>query len=59
MVKVMVYNLAGSLVNEIQNGELYKGNYRFKFDAQGLPKGIYLGRVVVENETQTLKMVAQ
>jgi hypothetical protein len=59
LVSVMVFNLAGSLVSEIQNGELFKGTHRFRFDAQGLPKGLYFGKVIVGSETQTLKMVAQ
>ena len=58
-VRVMVYNLAGALVSEIHNGELFKGIHRFRFDARELPKGMYFGKVFVENQTQTLKMVAQ
>jgi hypothetical protein len=58
-VRVMVYNLAGALVSEIHNGELFKGTHRFRFDAKELPKGMYFGKVIVENQTQTLKMVAQ
>jgi hypothetical protein len=58
-VRIQVYNLAGSLVTEIQNGELFKGTHKFRFDAQGQPKGMYFGKIVVGNETQTLKMVAQ
>jgi hypothetical protein len=58
-VKVLVYNLGGSLVNEIHNGELIPGTHKFRFDAQELPKGMYFGKIVVGNETKTLKMVAQ
>jgi hypothetical protein len=58
-VRIMVYNLSGSLVSEIQNGVLYKGTHRFRFDAQGLPKGLYFGKVIVDNQMKTLKMTAQ
>ena len=58
-VRVMVYNLSGLLVSEIHNGQLYKGTHRFQFDAQALPKGLYLGRIIVDNQMKTLKMTAQ
>jgi len=58
-VRIMVYNLSGILVSEIHNGELFKGTHRFRFDAQGLPKGLYFGRVIVDNQMKTLKMTAQ
>jgi hypothetical protein len=58
-VRIMVYNLSGSLVSEIHNGQLYKGTHRFQFDAQALPKGLYLGRIIVDNQMKTLKMTAQ
>jgi hypothetical protein len=58
-VRIMVYNLSGSLISEIQNGVLYKGTHRFRFDAQGLPKGLYFGKVIVDDQMKTLKMTAQ
>lgn len=59
LVRIVVYNLSGTLVSEIHNGELYKGTHRFRFDAQGLPKGLYFGRIIVDNQMKTLKMTAQ
>ena len=58
-VRIMVYNLSGALVSEIHNGELFKGTHRFRFDAQGLPKGLYFCKVIVDNQLKTLKMTAQ
>jgi hypothetical protein len=58
-VTIMVYNMSGMLVSQIHNGELYEGTYRFEFNAQNLPKGMYFGKVIVENQSQTIKMVAQ
>jgi hypothetical protein len=58
-VRIMVYNLSGALVSEIHNGQLYKGTHRFRFDAQSLPKGLYFGKIIVDNQMKTLKMTAQ
>jgi hypothetical protein len=58
-VWIMVFNMAGALVSEIHNGELAKGTYRFRFNASELPKGMYFGKVMVQNQSQTIKMVAQ
>ena len=58
-VRILIFNMGGSLVNEIQNGNLLRGTYQFRFDATQLPKGMYFGKVMVNNETNTLKMVSQ
>ncbi len=58
-VNVVVFNLAGAVVSEIYNGELYKGTHRFRFEAGELPKGMYFGKVMVGNQVKTLKMIAQ
>lgn len=58
-VNVVVFNLAGAVVSQVYNGELYKGTHRFRFEASELPKGMYFGKVMVGNQVQTLKMIAQ
>lgn len=58
-VQIVIFNISGSVVSEIQNGRLYKGTYNFRFDANQLPKGLYFGKVIMGNEVQTLKMMAQ
>ena len=58
-VNVVVFNLAGAVVSQVYNGELYKGTHRFRFEAGELPKGMYFGKVMVGNQVQTLKMIAQ
>jgi hypothetical protein len=58
-VNVTVFNLAGAVVSEVYNGELYKGTHRLQFEAGQLPKGMYFGKVRVGNQVQTLKMIAQ
>lgn len=58
-VKIVIVNISGSVVSYLQNGELFEGSHEFKFDASRLPAGLYFGKVLVGNETFTLKMVAQ
>ncbi len=58
-VKVTVYNLAGAAVAELHNGNLYRGSNRIDFDASNLPNGMYLARVMMGNEVQTLKMIRE
>jgi hypothetical protein len=47
------------LVKEVYNGKLFQGTHQFNFNAGELPKGMYFGKVAVENEMHTLKMVVQ
>jgi hypothetical protein len=56
-VKVTVFNLAGAVVAELHNGELFRGNNRIEFNATHLPKGLYLTRIIMGNAAHTLKMI--
>ncbi|MBK6282199.1 MAG: T9SS type A sorting domain-containing protein [Draconibacterium sp.] len=58
-VRIVIFNISGAVVTEIQNGQLYEGTYDFIFDASQLPGGLYFGKVIMGNEVQTLKMMAQ
>jgi flagellar hook assembly protein FlgD len=58
-VTIEVINISGAIVSQIQNGDLYEGTHRFKFDASNLPSGLYFGKVRIGNEMQTLKMIAR
>ncbi len=58
-VRLTVINMAGAVVREIYNGELYEGIHSFSFETGMLPKGIYFGKISVNNEIKTLKMVAR
>ncbi|HPE75639.1 MAG TPA: T9SS type A sorting domain-containing protein, partial [Draconibacterium sp.] len=58
-VRIVIFNISGAVVSEIQNGKLYDGTYDFIFDASQLPGGLYFGKVIMGNEVQTLKMMAQ
>ena len=58
-VKIVIVNISGSVVSYLQNGELFEGSHEFTFDASRLPAGLYFGKVLVGDESLTLKMLAQ
>jgi hypothetical protein len=58
-VRIVIFNISGSVVSEIQNGDLYEGTYNFRFDASQLTSGLYFGKVIMGSEVQTLKLMAQ
>jgi hypothetical protein len=54
-----VYDLTGKLVRELYNGVAMPGTTTLEFDASGLPKGIYIGRIATESHNYTVKMIAE
>ena len=58
-VNIVVVNVSGAVVSQLQDGKLYEGTYRFNFDTTQLPTGLYFGKVMIDNEVQTLKMIAR
>ncbi len=56
-VEVIVYNLAGKEIAIIHSGYLASGGHHFKFDATGLPSGIYLYQIKTRLSSQTKKMI--
>lgn len=58
-VTIDVLTISGAVVSQIQHGDLWEGTYRFQFNAMNLPIGIYIGKVRIGNEMQTLKMIAR
>lgn len=56
-VEVIVYNLAGKEISTIHRGFLLSGSHQFKFDATGLPSGIYLYQIKTRLSSQTRKMI--
>ena len=56
-VEVKVYNLAGKEIAVLHKGFLSQGSYKFKFDATGLPSGIYIYQIVTPLSSQTRKMI--
>lgn len=52
-----IYNLLGQKVSPlIENKYFEKGIYQFEFNADNLPSGIYIYRMIADNFTQTRKM---
>ena len=56
-VSLKVFNLLGSQVAELVNGEIEAGNYEITFNASNLPTGTYFYRLQAGSFVQTKKMI--
>ena len=56
-IKLEIYNINGQLVNILYNGYKTKGEYITEFNAENLPAGIYLCRLVTQRITKIIKMI--
>ncbi|MGH7450172.1 MAG: T9SS type A sorting domain-containing protein, partial [bacterium] len=56
-VVMKVYNLVGKEVATLVNAKQTKGKYRISFDASHLPSGIYVYRLIANNQTVAKKML--
>jgi hypothetical protein len=56
-VKLSIYNLLGQEVATLVNGEQEPGRYNVKFDASGLPSGIYFYRLEAGKFVDVKKMI--
>ncbi|MFC2093850.1 T9SS type A sorting domain-containing protein, partial [Bacteroidota bacterium] len=57
-IKLKIYNLLGEEIDEIVNNKLSAGSYDFRFIGSELPSGVYLCRLVVDdNKIDTKKMI--
>jgi hypothetical protein len=56
-VKLVIYNLLGQEVATLVNGEQEPGRYNVKFDASGLPSGIYFYRLEASKFVDVKKMI--
>ncbi len=52
-----VYDLVGKEIQTLHDGTLTQGTYRFNFEANNLPSGIYLLRVKSANKSVVKKMI--
>jgi hypothetical protein len=57
LVSIQIINAMGAMVTELHHGQLPAGQQQFTWHAGHLPKGLYLCRVQVGEETRTLKIV--
>jgi hypothetical protein len=56
-VELKIFNLSGKEIILLHKGFLQKGIHQFKFDATGLPSGIYLYQVSTPLSTHSHKMI--
>ncbi len=56
-VRLKVYDIIGNEVAELVNGNLDAGNYSVEFDAGGLPSGVYIYTIQVNNFFDSKKMI--
>jgi hypothetical protein len=56
-VKLSIYNILGQEVATLVNAEQEPGRYSVKFDASGLPSGVYFYTLQTPYFTKTNKMV--
>jgi hypothetical protein len=56
-VSLKVFDLLGSQVAELVNGEIEAGSYNIEFNAANLPSGIYFYKIQSDNFSETRKMV--
>jgi hypothetical protein len=56
-VTLRVFNMLGQKVKELVNQFQTAGHYTLRFDAAGLPSGVYLYRLVTESGAITKKML--
>jgi hypothetical protein len=57
LMTLKVYDLIGREVATLVNGIKEAGSHEIKFDASGLPSGIYLYRIVTDKYVETKKLV--
>ena len=56
-VSLKVFNLLGSQVAELVNGEIEAGSYDITFNASNLPTGTYFYRLQTSSSVETKKMI--
>jgi Secretion system C-terminal sorting domain len=57
LVNIKVYNAIGEQVAELMNRQMEAGSYSIPFNATGLPNGVYLYKIDVNNFTSVKKMI--
>ncbi|MBS1493529.1 MAG: T9SS type A sorting domain-containing protein [Bacteroidetes bacterium] len=56
-IKIVVYNLLGSVIKEPVNEEKISGKYEVNFDIRNLPSGIYFYKIISGEFSETKKMI--
>jgi len=57
-VRLIIYNLSGQIVRQLVRGRQMPGDQHIKFNASGLPSGVYIYRLFITNQmSKSGKMV--
>ncbi len=56
-VTLKIYNVLGEAVTELVAAQLNAGNYRYNWNAEGLPSGVYFYRLEAKGISQTKKLL--
>lgn len=56
-VILKIYNVLGEVVTELIAAQLNTGNYRYNWNAEGLPSGVYFYRLETKGLSQTKKLL--
>lgn len=57
VVKLVVYDITGKVVNTLVNAKLEAGKYEFNLIAGNLPSGVYFYKIESDNFNMTKRMV--
>lgn len=55
-IKIIIYDLKGSLINSVSEYDLYPGQYSYHFDGSNLSSGIYFCRLISNEYQKTIKL---
>ena len=56
-IKIEIFNIIGEKIRTLINKEKYAGIYEVRFDASGLPSGIYIYKMTASNSNYNAKYV--
>lgn len=56
-IRIDIYNLLGEKILNLLNLELRPGDYSYRFDASGLPSGIYFYTIIYQDKLETKSMM--
>ncbi len=58
-VRTSIFSLSGNVVTQPQEEFLPQGTHRLRINAESLPKGVYVARILVNKELQSLKLIVE
>ena len=58
-VRIIVTDITGRIVANLQQGNLTEGTHRFEFNGSALPKGMYIAKVITSDSQKSVKMISK